>query len=200
MSNERKEIDLIYQRARANSVGYARPQPVRKNKKRVKQLAFKKFVVKSTITILLATTAFYATKKLCDDATVVSTEIGDMRNLVNESTKRTSDNKGFYYDTFNIALELIEHPEDFDNNLYGVYCEIGYNEANKISETNSVVATAHSLSIGKDYEIGYEDFDDYLIKKGYTKEDGTIDYNEYSKEMKEKIIEESKDNEQGKVM
>lgn len=203
MNNERKDIDLIYQRARSNSVGNTKRTTVKKSKKKVKELALKKFLVKSTITVLLATSAFYSVKSCTNRAEVIGSEVSDMQDLVNRETNRTSNNEGFYYDTTDIAVGLLEHPLEFDTNLYGVYSEIGYNQVNKIEETNNVVAATYTIANGKEgcEDIDYKNFDDYLTKKGYVKEDGSIDYNKYDMDMKNKIIEEhQQENNQGKSM
>lgn len=182
----------IYERARHKSVGQDKKVAYVKMKKNF----FKGLLLATAIATVITTSGFiYGGVKLVDKVNTDSivyeqTELG--RNLVYDNTHRTDDKQGYFYDIYDIAEELVKDNKNFDKNLYGVYSAIGYNRGNKFIKMEEVVSDiGHIVKNNQDLGINYyKDFTDYCIKKGFVKEDGSIDLNAYENAIKEQIVRE----------
>ncbi len=126
-----------------------------------------------------------------NDTKVVYETIMTGRNIVQENTKRTSDNKHYYYDEMAIAKQIAEDVDNLDLNLYSVYKSIGYNAENKIEEMN-VILSRLSLYVKDNEKIEVDDFNAYLVNEGFKTPEGQADYKQYDKAMKETIINKHK--------
>lgn len=183
-----------YENARRNSVGYDKKT---KYTKYVKiPVAHIKNAAMATLLAASIIAGGHIAPKLVeaknDNAIVYeATEYG--RELVFENTHRTDDKQHYFYDTYGIARKLIEDAENFDRNVYGVYKNIGYNKSNRLKQMNEVFSNVYVLT-KNDQELAvnyYVDFNDYCVKKGFVKEDGTIDLDAYEKTLKEQIVKEN---------
>lgn len=183
-----------YENARQNSVG---------NNKKVEYVKYVKIplahIERAAIAVLLSAAIIagghvLVTKGLDDfqtnSITYEQTKLG--RELVYTNTHRTTDKQYYYYDTFDIAQELVKDPKNFDRNLYGVYSAIGYNQKSKFIQMEEVVSDfGNIVKNNPNSEIKYyKDFTDYCTQKGFVKEDGTVDLNAYVKTIKEQIVKE----------
>lgn len=188
----------MYERSREKSVGEDKKVRYVKMRKdeyiaRLKTM----FIVGSIAAIIATSGVIYGFSTLADmhhTSIIVAQQVGAGRQLVNENTKRTNDNQHYYYETFDIAMKLTEDPKNFDNNLYGVYSEIGYNKTNKLEQMEDVVSSVGGIVSSNKENIGinyYKDFTDYLVKKGFVKEDGTIDLNAYEESIRNQMVKEA---------
>ncbi len=191
----------MYNRARTNSVGEQKQVRYVKMKKDVHFSRLKAmFIVGSIVAIIATSGIFYTVDKITDmyqTSTIVKENIQYGKKLVNENTKRTSDNQNFYYETYDIAHELVKDPANFDGNLYGVYTSIGYNKASQLKQMEDVVSYVGSIVSSSKEDLGinyYKDFTDYCIKKGFVKEDGTIDLSAYEKAVRSQLVKEQQIN------
>ena len=183
-----------YENARRNSVGYDKKT---KYTKYVKiPVAHIKNAAMATLLAASIIAGGHIAPKLVETINInaiVYEETQKGRDLVFENTHRTDDKQHYFYDTYGIARKLIEDAENFDRNVYGVYKNIGYNKSNRLKQMNEVFSNVYVLT-KNDQELAvnyYVDFNDYCVKKGFVKEDGTIDLDAYEKTLKEQIVKEN---------
>lgn len=161
--------------------GYKKSSNVKKIKYKGKTYsidtkALTKFIAQSTLAIVLSGAALVSVVGMASD------NLNDFKNdrqikseyvqLLNENTHRTDDTKGYWYDFDAIAKGLLTNSEDFELQLYCIYDQIGYNEANKIECMNNLfreinIEISKDIEKYKDFEI-YENFEHYLKVNGYT--------------------------------
>lgn len=188
----------MYERSREKSVGEDKKVKYVKIRKDDYTFRLKTMFIVGSIAAIIATSGvIYGVNKVADmyhTSTVVAQQVGEGRQLVSENTKRTNDNQHYFYETFDIAMKLTEDPKNFDNNLYGVYNAIGYNKANKFEQMEDVVSKVGNIVSSNKEDLGinyYKDFTDYLEKKGFVKEDGTVDLKAYEEAIRNQMVKEA---------
>ena len=172
------------ERAKKKSV---QKDPVRVSRR--KKLLTKIFIYGAIAGMVLSVPVYASCSQAINEIEISQTlkESNDYAvELINRCTHRTSDNQGYYYDESEIAQGLLEEPEVFDANLYGVYTHIGY-EANGIDEMNKIMSWVNSLNKNEDL-VTYANFEDYYKNKGFTDKDGNLNVKKF-RENAARIIE-----------
>lgn len=109
-----------------------------------------------------------------------------------DNLKRVSYSGKNYYDEVNIARALINEPETFDINLYGVYKNLLYDKfeiMERILKEYGYRVKGHEEELGLNY---YSSFTDYCTKKGFVDEDGNVNLKLYEKELEKQISTQNK--------
>lgn len=184
----------LYERARKNSVGEEKKVRYVKMQRDayIKNLKTT-FFAGAMIAILASAALAYGGHTLSEnlsDAKVVRQEISDYSNLVNSETHRTNDNEHYFYDTADIASKLTEDQNNIDKGIFGVYKNIGYNQGNKIEQMNDVIDSMAFEQTTSENKTQYDNFNDYVVSKGYIGKDGKADYDAYEKAMTQMIVNE----------
>lgn len=115
-------------------------------------------------------------EKFQDDA-IVGTLIKEYQaDIIEQNTGRIDDNSGHFYDTSNLAAIVAEAGEEnYDKNLFLIYCNIGE------GKTNEVIEKLYRIYL----QTGEcKTLEEYVHSKGYK------DTDEFIKETKQKIISE----------
>lgn len=133
-----------------------------------------------------------------DSKQTVSKYLFDNRDVVSENTHRTNDNTGIWYDTDDMAFSVSESDSNKEALIYSVYSNMRYD---RTKHMNSFMKSLSSYDA--EYQQ-FEDFEDYIIKKGFVNEKGEPDQDSYKKYMDEYIyhiakIDEAKPEIGGKV-
>ncbi|MEG2510933.1 MAG: hypothetical protein RSB00_00975 [Bacilli bacterium] len=107
------------------------------------------------------------------------------RDLVKSETYRTNDMQHYWYNNANIASCIIDDKEP-DIAIYGVYKGMSA-EAN--SNMDEVIRILSSLDENDEVLAdNYSTFEEYLVAKGYADKNGKVDYDEYEKSLKTKVL------------
>lgn len=196
---ERSNVDIeqIRNNARNKSVG---------NNKKVRyvKLDKSKYKLKPSMlalsTIIIVSALLVMTPKMTqqiENNKIINQELEEYNNLVRRETFITDTSSGKYdFDTADIAYAINKDFMNLDKAIYGVYSNIGFDEASKIEQTNDVVRRLVFLSPSVDdpniaVEDTWKSFEKYVSDGlGFKKEDGTADYEAYSDAMREKILKE----------
>lgn len=132
------------------------------------------------------------------DRRTVTEELRTYAQLVGNETHRTNDLQGYWYDTFDIAKGVLKD-EDMHRALYGVYKDIGYNQANKVEQTDDVIRNMKTIASSSSEQYGdkpvYDSFNDYLIKNNFVDKDGRPSTAVYEEKMDQYVLEQAKMNE-----
>lgn len=184
----------LYERARKNSVGEEKKVRYVKMQRDayIKNLKTT-FFAGAMIAILASAALAYGGHTLSEnlsDAKIVRQEISEYSYLVNSETHRTNDNQHYFYDIGDIASKLTEDQDNIDKGIFGVYKNIGYNQGNKIEQMDSVIYFMSFDKTDNDNKIEFDNFNDYVVSKGYVLEDGKANYDAYEKAMTQMIVNE----------
>lgn len=190
--DKRKEM---LERARAKSVG--EEKKVRYvNMRRddyIKNLKIT-FVSGAIIAILAAGGLVFAGHTVINNANqykIVNQELSEYSTIVNENTHRTDDNQNYFYDTYDIASAISKDQSDIDKAIYGVYSNIGYNKANKLSQMDNVISSVEFTAKADEVADHFSNFSDYVISKGYIDKDGKADFKAYENAMTQMLVDEN---------
>ncbi len=184
----------MYERARKNSVGEEKKVRYVKMSKETYVARLKATFIAGAMIAVLATSALvyggHALSENLNESKIVREEISSYSQLVNNETHRTDDNQHYFYDTYDIASELTSDQENIDKGIYGVYSNIGYNETNKIEQMNDVISSVKFQNTAEETAEKFNNFNDYVISKGYVDKEGKADYNAYEEAMAAMIVNE----------
>lgn len=189
----------MYERARNKSVGEEKKVRYVKMTKEAYIARLKTTFLAGAMIAVLATSAVVyggqAISKNLSESKIVREETSSYSQLVNKETHRTDDNQHYFYDTYDIASELTSDQENIDKGIYGVYMNIGYNEGNKIEQMNDVISSVDFQKKAEETAQKFNNFNDYVVSKGFVDKDGKADYNAYETAMTNMIVNEHNANE-----
>jgi|GEM_PF-3456268 len=189
----------MYERARNKSVGEEKKVRYVKMTREAYIARLKKTFLAGAMIAVLATSALvyggHAISKNLSESNIVREETSSYSQLVNKETHRTDDNQHYFYDTYDIASELTSDQENIDKGIYGVYMNIGYNEGNKIEQMNDVISSVDFQKKAEETAQKFNNFNDYVVSKGFVDKDGKADYNAYEAAMTNMIVNEHNVNE-----
>ena len=189
----------MYERARQKSVGEEKKVRYVKMTREAYIARLKATFLAGAMIAVLATSALvyggHALSENLSESKIVREETSSYSQLVNNETHRTNDNEHYFYDTYDIASELTNDQENIDKGIYGVYMNIGYNEGNKIEQMNDVISSVNFEKIAEDTSVKFNNFNDYVISKGFMDKEGKADYNAYEEAMTNMIVNEHNANE-----
>lgn len=188
----------MYERARNNSVGEDKKVRYVKMRHELYVARLKaSFIAGAVIGILVVGGLVYGSSTAINkmqEYGIVNEELSQYSTIVNQNTHRTDDNQHYFYDTSDIASEISDIKEDdIDKAIFGVYSNIGYNDENKIEQMNNIM---NSVNFSKQEEAkGFDNFNDYVVSKGFVDKDGKADYDAYTNAMAKMIVDEHNINE-----
>lgn len=196
MWDEHKGKNIYYGSALNKSVGESkRSKYDKKTKDKPKEWS----KIKRVILIIGIMTAIYSTNIIIDEITVYD-EVTNGIQIVSKHTTRDSDHN-IIYETYGIAFDLLgipnllETPEEFDINTYGVYLKIADNEVDKIKEMNEIFAYIGKIVSSRENNLGiepYKSFEDYLKNKGFINKNGEVDLKAYEERLNELVLSKHK--------
>lgn len=208
---DRREISDAYRRRRVEdreaSISKARNNSVSSRKKAIIEVNYRgdRFKVsahrlKVTVVTSFLITAIAATSlgigltnqfHAAQDSREVRDALQSYAQLVGNETHRTNDLQGYWYDTLDIAKGVLKD-EDIHRALYGVYKDIGYNQANKVEQTDDVIRNMKSLvSSNPEQYVDkpmYNSFNDYLIQNNFVDKEGLPSTKVYEEKMDQYIL------------
>lgn len=189
----------MYERARNKSVGEEKKVRYVKMTKEAYIARLKTTFLAGAMIAVLATSALvyggHVISENLSESKIVREETSSYSQLVNKETHRTDDNQHYFYDTYDIASELTSDQENIDKGIYGVYMNIGYNEGNKIEQMNDVISSVDFQKKAEETAQKFNNFNDYVVSKGFVDKDGKADYNAYEAAMTNMIVNEHNANE-----
>ncbi len=184
----------MYERARNNSVGEEKKvRYVRMTRDAYIARLKATFVAGAMIAILAAGAIAYGGHALSENLSqskIVREETSSYSQLVNNETHRTNDNEHYFYDTYDIASQLTDDQSNIDKGIYGVYLNIGYNKGNKIEQMNDVISSVNFEKTAEKESQKFNDFNDYVVSKGFVDKEGKADYKAYEEAMTKMIVNE----------
>ena len=189
----------MYERARKNSVGEEKKVRYVIMSKEAYIARLKGTFVAGAMIAVLATSALvyggHALSETLNESKIVREETSSYSQLVNNETHRTNDNEHYFYDTYDIASGIMNDQENIDKGIFGVYSNIGYNEANKIEQMNDVISSVDFQKKAEEAAQKFSNFNDYVVSKGFVDKEGKADYNAYEEAMTKMIVNEHNSNE-----
>lgn len=207
MENIRKYNEMSTQeryerleRARNNSVKSRNSDLIeinyKKEKYKISANRLKKVIVTAFLVTALASTAVgigltRGVENLKDD-NIIYEHVSEYNDIILDNTYRTADNEGHWYDTYNMARDILKK-DDQNLALYTVYQGIkcGSKESKK-EHMDRIVKSISSLGSGyQDINEWFGDcknFDDYLIKNDCVDKKGNPSTKLYEKKMKTYIL------------
>lgn len=184
----------MYEKARQNSVGEEKKVRYVKMTKEAYIARLKATFLAGAMIAVLATSALvyggHALSENLNESKIVREEVSSYSQLVNNETHRTNDNEHYFYDTYDIASELTSDQANIDKGIYGVYTNIGYNEASKIEQMDDVISSVSFQKAAEEAAEKFNNFNNYVVSKGYVDNEGKADYNAYEDAMTKMIVNE----------
>ena len=184
----------MYENARKKSVGEEKKVRYVKMTKEAYIARLKATFLAGAMIAVLATGALvyggHAISETLSESKIVREETSSYLQLVNKETHRTDDNQHYFYDTYDIASELTSDQQNIDKGIYGVYTNIGYNDVNKIEQMNDVISSVSFQKTAEEVAQKFNNFNDYVVSKGFVDKDGKADYNAYEEAMTKMIVNE----------
>ncbi len=117
--------------------------------------------------------------------------INNYHKIVASATRRTDDNKGYYYLSSEIAKDILQSNDEPETVLYAVYDEVESDATNGFTKNQEQVnrnmnSIMTELSIYSD-NFNFKTFEEYLKARGFTNEQGEVDLKMYNTVMRSYI-------------
>lgn len=168
----------------------------------MKKSTFNKYALAFILIISMATIAISKLVGNAIDQTKLYNYTEPQRIEVNKNSHTKIDDEGNpvpWYDTSGIAIYLLEEgANDFDQNFYGIYLNIGgYGETSRIKNTNEILSDANDIiKLHPEYgfKSGYKNFDEYLIANGFVDKEGKPSVEQYEAYMAAVTIAKDENN------
>lgn len=131
-----------------------------------------KLAIAFAISVLLGAGSVEAAQAIKDNS-IIDSGMQTGIEMVHDNTARTNDGNGYFYNENDIAGDLMQDSDHFDENIYGIYSAIPYN---KVVEMNKIMSECNQRD--SNYP---DDFVDYVksVNPSLIKDDGTVDTKSY---------------------